>query len=308
MVDGGPDATAWPCAPTAPSPPGATTACGQVQRHPAGNDFVGEWPGAASTAWRCAGPTTWTPGWTARAARWTRPSSGRATGVPPPSTSSPTPTGTSPPSPTTGCRRCRAYDTYYIYNVTENHDVEVTFALDTYTITPRLTGSARWTAPASTTGAPPATCWPPRTPAGTSSTGPRGAWRSPPTSSTPSPWTPTGTLVANFAIDTFDVNASVYFTGHGTVDPATQTIDYGSPASHRPHTRDRLPRGLDHRQRRPGSRPLRRHLRHRPRSPRPTRSSSPSTSTSTPSTPRSPAATEPSTRPPRSVDWGTPRR
>ena len=27
------------------------------------------------------------------------------------------------------------------------------------------------------------------------------------------------------------MHASVYYTGHGSVDPLTQTIDYGSPAS-----------------------------------------------------------------------------
>jgi len=36
--------------------------------------------------------------------------------------------------------------------------------------------------------------------------------------------------VVTFVINTYEVNASIYFTGHGSVDPESQTADYGTNA------------------------------------------------------------------------------
>ncbi|RJP35091.1 MAG: hypothetical protein C4536_01435, partial [Actinobacteria bacterium] len=39
------------------------------------------------------------------------------------------------------------------------------------------------------------------------------------------------TLVAHFAINTYTITATVFFTGHGSVDPATQSVEWGGTAS-----------------------------------------------------------------------------
>ena len=38
-------------------------------------------------------------------------------------------------------------------------------------------------------------------------------------------------ITAAFALNTYEVNASVFYTGHGTVDPASQSVAYGGSAS-----------------------------------------------------------------------------
>ncbi len=38
-------------------------------------------------------------------------------------------------------------------------------------------------------------------------------------------------VVVTFAINTYQINASVYYTGHGSVSPATQTVNYGATAN-----------------------------------------------------------------------------
>jgi alpha-tubulin suppressor-like RCC1 family protein len=122
-------------------------------------------------------------------------------------------------------------DPYVIGSVRGNHDVEVTFALDPYTITATVDGNGSvsgagtygWGTEAVLTATPDAgwhfVNW---TEGGVEVS----------TSASYS-FTVTGArdLVAHFAIDTFAVNASVYYTGHGSVDPATQTINYGSAAT-----------------------------------------------------------------------------
>ncbi len=120
---------------------------------------------------------------------------------------------------------------YTIYSVTQAHDVEVTFALDTYDITAAVDGSGSvdgagtygWGTEATLT-ATPDTGW-----HFVNWTDPVGEVSTDPILS----FTVTGDwdLTAHFAIDTFDINASVYYTGHGTLDPATQTVDYGSTAT-----------------------------------------------------------------------------
>ncbi len=122
-------------------------------------------------------------------------------------------------------------DPYVIAGVTRAHDVVVTFAIDTYIITATVDGSG------SVSGA------------GTYDYGatanliatPAAGWHflnwteggTEVSTSASYSFTITGArdLTAHFAINTYDVNASVYYTGHGTVDPGTQTVDYGSTAS-----------------------------------------------------------------------------
>ncbi|HOP46104.1 MAG TPA: YncE family protein [Desulfobacteraceae bacterium] len=123
-------------------------------------------------------------------------------------------------------------DPYVISNVTANHNVVVTFAINTFSVDASVDGGHGSIDPASQTvnsGTDAVIDIIPDIGYHIASINDNGKWRDITDPYLISGVTANHTVVITFAIDTFSVDASVD-GGYGSIDPVTQTVDYGTDA------------------------------------------------------------------------------